>query len=353
MTYCINPNCKNPHNPETSLFCCSCGSELLLKGRYQVIQIVEKRPYTAVYEVLEQGKEKILKVLEKPYNKLVELFEQEAKVLQELAHPGIPKRYGYFKFKVKSSPELFPCLVMEKIQGVNLQKYIEHRENRPIEEELVLQWSFKLVNILDAVHEEKLFHRDIKPSNIMLKYNGELVLIDFGAVREITDTYLDSLAREKITAVFSQGYTAPEQLQGKASQQSDFFALGRTLVYLLTGDEPSCLFKNPNDKNRLLWREQASVSNQFADFIDQLMDPIPENRPKDTKTLLKKLAEIQENFLPTQAITSDIEIPPNQRHETFKQNRRQKKFSLRRTPDNQKTFIFSPNQVVKNCFSLR
>ncbi|MUH00756.1 ABC transporter substrate-binding protein [Scytonema sp. UIC 10036] len=296
MTYCINPRCRNPYNPDGRLFCCTCGSELLLEGRYRVVEVLEKRPYTAVYEVLEKGRIKILKVLEQPHNKLVELFEKEAKVLQSINHPGIPKGYSYFQFKVKDSTSLFPCFVMEKIEGLNLQDYLQQRESRPIQEELAVEWLFKLVNILDTVHAQRLFHRDIKPSNIMLKSDGELVLIDFGAVREMTDTYSEALAKEEVTTISSQGYTAPEQCQGQAVPQSDFFALGRTFVYLLTGKEPYDLPPDPKDRERKIWRNQVQISEALGNFLDDLMEPLPKNRPQNTKILLQRLIELQKSY---------------------------------------------------------
>jgi serine/threonine protein kinase len=69
----------------------------------------------------------------------------------------------------------------------------------------------------------------------MLTQNGLLVLIDFGTVREITDTYESKHAAKQITTIHTPGYAALEQFNGQASPQSDFFALGRTFVYLLTG----------------------------------------------------------------------------------------------------------------------
>jgi eukaryotic-like serine/threonine-protein kinase len=296
MTYCINPRCRNPYNPDGRLFCCACGSELLLEGRYRVVEILEKRPYTAVYEVLEKGRIKILKVLEQPRDKLVELFEKEAQVLQSIDCPGIPKGYNYFQFKAKDSTTLFPCFVMEKIEGLNLQEYIQQRENRPIQETLAVDWLFKLVNIIDTIHEQRLFHRDIKPSNIMLRSDGELVLIDFGAVREITDTYSEALAKEEVTTISSHGYTAPEQCQGQAVPQSDFFSLGRTFIYLLTGKEPYELPFDPKDRERKIWRGEAHISEVLADFIDNLMEPLPHQRPQNTKIILKRLIEIQNNY---------------------------------------------------------
>ncbi|KAF3890696.1 MULTISPECIES: bifunctional serine/threonine-protein kinase/ABC transporter substrate-binding protein [Nostocales] len=296
MTYCINPRCRNPYNPDGRLFCCTCGSELLLEGRYRVVEVLEKRPYTAVYEVLEKGRIKILKVLEQPQNKLVELFEKEAKVLQSINYPGIPKGYSYFLFKGKDSSSLYPCFVMEKIEGLNLQDYLKQRESRPIQEELAVEWLFKLANIVDIVHEKRLFHRDIKPSNIMLRSDGELVLIDFGAVREMTDTYSEALAKEEVTTISSQGYTAPEQCQGQAVPQSDFFALGRTFVYLLTGKEPYELPPDPKDRERKIWRNEIQISENLGNFIDNLMDPLPKKRPQNTKILLHQLVELQKSY---------------------------------------------------------
>ncbi|GAA6618339.1 ABC transporter substrate-binding protein [Scytonema sp. NUACC26] len=296
MTYCINPRCRNPYNPDGRLFCCACGSELLLEGRYRVVEVLEKRPYTAVYEVLEKGRIKILKVLEQPRDKLVELFEKEAKVLQSIDRPGIPKGYSYFQFKAKDSTSLFPCFVMEKIEGLNLQEYIQQRETRPIQEALAVEWLFKLVNIIDIIHEKRLFHRDIKPSNIMLRSDGELVLIDFGAVREITDTYSEALAKEEVTTISSQGYTAPEQCQGQAVPQSDFFSLGRTFVYLLTGKEPYELPPDPKDRERKIWRNNVQISEALANFIDDLIEPLPNKRPQNTKIILQRLIELQKSY---------------------------------------------------------
>ena len=69
--------------------------------------------------------------------------------------------------------------------------------------------------------------------------NGQLVLVDFGAARQITHTYMAHLGDSGITAVSSAGYTPPEQEQGQAVPQSDFYALGRTLIYLLTARLPN------------------------------------------------------------------------------------------------------------------
>jgi serine/threonine protein kinase len=311
MSYCINPKCQNPRNADSELFCLSCGSELLLQGRYRVVRHWQDRKYTQLYEVIDtigtHPISKVLKVL-KPTNtlenKLVELFEREAKLLQELNHPGIPKGDGHFIFKARENPEPLHCLVMEKIEGNNLQEYIIERKNSPIGQELAVAWLIKLATIIDKVHEHQVIHRDIKPSNIMLKPNGSLVLIDFGTAREITDTYSEDFEEQEITRVCSTGYTAPEQLKGQAVLQSDFFSLGRTFVYLLSGEEPRKFTKDIN------WRQKTQLSTDLVKFIDDIMAESPENRLQDTKIIIQRLAEIQENLLVKTTFTTTVVEPP-------------------------------------------
>jgi WD40 repeat protein len=127
----------------------------------------------------------------------------------------------------------------------------------------------------------------------MLRPSGQLVLIDFGAVREITESYLHRQRDNTTgTAIISQGYTPPEQVDGKAVPQSDFFALGRTFVYLLTGKPPTD-FKSDPRTGKLNWRDSApQVSRQFAGLIDYLMDPFPGKRPKSPQMILCCLEEI-------------------------------------------------------------
>ncbi|MDZ8184759.1 MAG: protein kinase [Nostoc sp. ChiSLP02] len=124
---------------------------------------------------------------------------------------------------------------MEKIEGVNLEQWMEFHNYQCISEAQALNWLKQLVEILALVHAHQYFHRDIKPQNIMLRPSGQLVLIDFGAVRQVTTTIV---AGNSHTRIISQGYSPPEQQNGYSVQQSDFFALGRTFIFLLTGKEP-------------------------------------------------------------------------------------------------------------------
>ncbi|UNU23581.1 serine/threonine-protein kinase [Microcoleus vaginatus] len=312
VSYCLNPKCPNPSDPANSgkSVCIHCGSELLLQGRYRLVAPLGGGGFGRTFEVDDNGARRVLKVLLKEHPKAVELFKQEADVLVRLRHPGIPKvdRDGYFIFTPAHSTESFHCLVMEKIAGANLQDWLKHR-GRPISQEQAVNWLKQLSEILDQVHRLNYFHRDIKPHNIMCKPNGQLVLIDFGTAREVSATYFAKVGQgQNVTGIVSPGYTPPEQTNGKAVPQSDFFALGRTFVYLLTGKPPTAFPENPRT-GRLMWRKGApQVSDAVANVIDYLMAPFPGNRPQSPQMVLQCLEEIKldgaESQLPTQLPTT-------------------------------------------------
>jgi eukaryotic-like serine/threonine-protein kinase len=294
MSYCINPNCPQPQNTRQPLFCQACGSELLLEGCYRVLRPLGGGGFGKTYEIDDSGTKKVLKVLFNTVPKAVELFQQEAEVLKQLNHPGIPKveSDGYFVYSPRSQEPLH-CLVMEKIEGMNLEEYITQRNDQAISERAAVRWLKQITEILDQVHKQNYFHRDIKPPNIMLRPSGQLVLIDFGTAREVTQTFMQKVAGQQVTGIISAGYTPPEQMNGKAVPQSDFFALGRTFVYLLTGKSPQD-FPEDSRTGELIWRNSAvGISQKLLDLIDYLMSPFPGNRPKNTQEILRKMSEFE------------------------------------------------------------
>ena len=290
MSLCVNPDCPKPQSPDNLLFCPACGSELLLGGSYRVARLLsDKGGFGKTYEVREDGTAKVLKLLTNNQPKAVKLFEQEARVLTGLNHPGIPRGEDAFLFYPRHSQTPLHCLVMEYIQGTDLEEYQKQRQHRPIRQKIALAWLQQLAEIIHAIHSQQLFHRDIKPSNIILKPDGQLVLIDFGAVRQVSATIL---ARGKNTAIYTPGYAPPEQEKGYAVPESDFFALGRTLLYLLTGTHP--MYLEDDSQNIVNWRPHApGISSQLADFIDRLMEPSPDRRPKNTEALIQEIAQIK------------------------------------------------------------
>ncbi len=312
--YCINPNCPNPSDQinANERICQNCRSQLLLQDRYQVIRPLGNGGFGQTFEVDDQGTLKVLKVLNpatfsdpRSKQKAVELFQQEATLLNQLHHSGIPKvePNGYFLFSPLNCREPLHCLIMEKIEGLNLQEWQKNQSNRPITIEQAIDWLKQLTKILQQIHQSNYFHRDIKPSNIMLRPNGQLALIDFGAVKEFTQTYF---LQENVTGtrIGSPGYAPLEQVHGRAVPQSDFFALGRTFAHLLTGKHPLDLHEDPQT-GILSWQNfvphSSNLRNNFIDqlqrqslldFINELMQPLWQKRPKNTRIILNRLKKI-------------------------------------------------------------
>ena len=291
MSYCINPWCPNRANPDTRDRCQACDTPLVLEGRYRLIRPLrepdEWEP-SEIFEIDDQGQTKVLKVLKKPV--LLPLFEREATTLQSLKHPGIPQvdPDGYFSFQLADGRQLH-CLVMESIQGVNLDVWLQ--KHGPINQATAVDWMRQLVDLLAQLHKAELFHRDIKLSNIMLRNSGQLALIDFGTVRPMTNTYFAKVASQRdITSVVSPGYTPLEQINGRAVPQSDFYALGRSFVYLMTGQHPIDL---PEDETtgQLTWRDRAAspIADWFTQLLDDMTAPFPGQRPLNAEVLLDRL----------------------------------------------------------------
>ena len=306
MSLCLNPRCAQPDHPGNSIaaFCQSCGSDLVLQGRYRVMRLISDRSgFGSVYEAYERSVPKLLKVLKEALNdtpKAVELFEKEALVLSQLHHPGIPRieADGYFTLLPKglegTTMQPLRCIVMEKIDGLNLRQWMRQQGEHPISEKQAFKWMQQLMEVLHLIHHKNYFHRDIKPENIMLRDTGQLVLVDFGAARQITETYLAQLGQSGgITALSSAGYTPPEQEQGQAVPQSDFYALGRTLIYLLTAKHPTDQSIYNSFTNEFLWRPHApQVSAPFAQLLDDMIAPRAIDRPKDTAEVLGRLHQM-------------------------------------------------------------
>lgn len=298
--YCINPDCSQPGHPSNNnsntRYCQSCGSQLLLNGKYRVSRLLsDTTGFGVVYEAFEGFTSKILKVLQEKWNnepKAVELFKREYDVLLELSRQnvtGVPRADAYFQYSTREG-KILHCLVMEKVEGINLEQWLNQYDI--LSQKRALTWLREITLILDKIHQQNWLHRDIKPPNIMLRNSGELVLIDFGTAREETQTYHQKVKGQQVTGITSAGYTPNEQQHGQAVIQSDFYALGRTFVHLLTGKHPLEIYDPINDV--LPWREETeNIHPLLLDFIDELMGRLPRNRPANTRVILQSLDEIE------------------------------------------------------------
>ncbi|MEH2107402.1 serine/threonine-protein kinase [Nostoc sp.] len=282
MLCCVNPDCQKPLNPDKNNYCHSCKAELipLLGGRYRPTQVLSDeggfgRTYLAkdIHKlneccVVKQFAPKLQGT--GPLTKAIQLFKQEASRLQELAEdPQIPTLLAYFE----QNGYLF--LVQQFINGQNLLKEWETR-GRYSEIE-IREFLLDLLPVLKFIHVRGVIHRDIKPQNIIRRQSdGRLVLIDFGASKQLTATVQTKMG----TVIGSHGYTALEQMQdGKAYPASDLFSLGATCFHLLTGVRPSQLWIQQGYGWVSSWRQYlnspgrngVSVSTELGEVLDKLL----------------------------------------------------------------------------------
>jgi hypothetical protein len=159
----------------------------------------------------------------------VDLAEREARVLQSLGHPKLPRYVDRFE------EEGALYLVMEKIEGESLAALRARRAT--LSEDDVMRLLHDAGDVLDYLHGRAppVIHRDLKPGNVIRRPDGSFAFVDFGAVR-------DKLRPEGgSTVVGTFGYMAPEQFQGRALPASDVYAIGATALAMLTGRQPEDL----------------------------------------------------------------------------------------------------------------
>jgi serine/threonine protein kinase len=153
----------------------------------------------------------------------LERFEKEASLLSRLEHPGIVSLRDFFLEDHRG------YLVMEHVEGRTLKDLVQ--EEGALGEIQVRELALQMCDILTYLHASGVVHRDFTPDNLILGKSGQLKLIDFNVAHQME-------AGSTGTIVGKQSYLPPEQFRGKATTQSDLYALGATLHFLLTGDEP-------------------------------------------------------------------------------------------------------------------
>jgi serine/threonine-protein kinase len=161
-------------------------------------------------------------------------FELESQWLQSLDHNHIPKVREHFEWRRRL------YLVMDFVDGENLEQKLMRLAGRPFSEEQSLRWIMPVCEVLQYLHTRvpPILHRDVKPSNIIVTPGGHVVLVDLGIAKA-------HLPGANLTATFvrkagTEGYAPPEQYTttGQAGPWSDVYSLGATLYQLLTGRVP-------------------------------------------------------------------------------------------------------------------
>ena len=209
-------------------------------------------------------------------------------------HKQIPRLLAHFE----EDGEFY--LVQEFIEGQDLSQEIA--VGKKLSEAEVIGILAEVLDILVFVHEQKAIHRDIKPSNIMRRdKDGQLVLIDFGAVKELATQVVDHKGLTTLTvAIGTPGYQPSEQSNSRPKFASDLYALGVMAIFALTGIEPHNLRKNP-ETEEIIWRDENQVNDDLGDFIDCLVKYNFRDRyfsAVEAKAAFQEMIKIPATFVP-------------------------------------------------------
>ncbi|MBD2355633.1 serine/threonine protein kinase [Tolypothrix sp. FACHB-123] len=193
------------------------------------------------------------------------LFYQEAKILQQLGnkHDQIPQLFAY----IEENQEFY--LIQEYIEGHDLSE--ELILNQHMSETEVMQILVGILEILAFVHQHNVIHRDIKPSNIRRrKSDGKIVLIDFGAVKQISTQIANSQIKNQGTLIVgTPGYMPFEQQRGYPKHSSDVYAVGMIAIQALTGLYPHQL-EDPYT-GKIIWQQQVKINPKLANILDKMV----------------------------------------------------------------------------------
>lgn len=287
--------CTHSGNSPENLFCIHCGQPLSIQQKireYQVLRILGQGGMGTTYLawnpistapaeassshpqllVLKEMNADLVKVA-----KAQELFEREANALKMLHHPGIPQYYDFFVEAGKK------YLAMELIHGQNLEQLIYQKG--PVTPDRAIAWMLQTCDVLEYIHSQDppLIHRDIKPANLILRtLDNRIVVLDFGAVKAIGTAY--------VTRIGAEGYCAPEQERGQPSTRSDLYAIGTTLIFLLTGEAPLKFYRLRGKDYRFDLEDVPTITPQLREVIEKVTQHHPSHRYATAKELAVALS---------------------------------------------------------------
>lgn len=295
MALCVNPDCKNTENPGDGKNCLSCGAELLLNGRYEIVRSLGQGGFGATFlarNVPLPGKPycviKQLRPNSTAPNVLRmarDLFKREAATLGKIgSHPQIPTLMDYFEDATGF------YLVQEFIKGLTLHQ--EVKRQGPFSEAGVKQLLSELMPMMEYLHNHQVIHRDIKPANIIRRaQDRKLVMIDFGAVKDKVNP-ISATASEQTAltsyAIGTPGYAPPEQMAMRPVYSSDIYAVGVTCIYLLTGKSPKDMNYNPAT-GEIMWQNYVHVSDHFAAVLRKMLEVSVKHRYQSSREVLQAM----------------------------------------------------------------
>jgi len=306
--FCDRCGCENR---DKSKFCSKCGYNILaitpdgilekgviLDRRYEIKHLIKSGGMGAVYKAVDRRfKEKFCaikemlilstEILGKDY--FIKRFTEEARLLHELKHSNLPKIKNYFIEEERY------YLVMDYIEGKDLEEVMKEYKNCIVPEHIVIEWTEQILGVLVYLHGQNppIIYRDLKPGNIMLEDETKKVfLIDFGIARKVNPG-----SSTLKTGIGTPGFSPGEVFEGKPVIQSDIYSLGATMHSLLTGIIPRASVSYSSASIR---KYNPKVSGSLEAIVMKALEGKIEDRYESAEKMLEAV-----NLLVTGKITGE------------------------------------------------
>ena len=268
----------------------------ILNQRFSIVRELGSGGFATTYLAIdlhsETKKKCAVKQLQPRFNSLSvwnsakERLATEAMVLQWLGkHEQIPDFVGHFEDKKQF------YLVLEFVEGEEFEQEV-HRQ--VLNEAEIIQFLCDILEVLKSVHKQGIIHRDIKPSNLIRrKKDGKMILIDFGAVKEIGTMAFDTSKQQIQTQIIgTPGYMSPEQNNGKPIYSSDIYALGRTVIFGMTNKSPM-EWEESELEGVNAWNKKIAVSEAFLKIVNRMTTVNIADRYQSAEEVLRDLKPLQ------------------------------------------------------------
>lgn len=268
----------------------------ILQSRYRIIRQLGQGGMGTVWEAEDLRLDIAVALKETHFTdeRLRKQFEREARLMARLRHPAMTKVYDHF------SEGQGQYIVMEYVSGRDLWEMIKER-GAPFQPAEVLQWADQLLDALDYLHTQspQIIHRDIKPQNLKFIGRGQIILLDFGLAKGLTEHASRATTSGSILG-YTPHYAPLEQIQGTGTDpRTDLYSLAATIYHLTTGTVPpdaltriTAVANEEPDPLRPANELCPEVSPELADLLMRAMSQNREKRPPSAVAMRKMLREV-------------------------------------------------------------
>jgi eukaryotic-like serine/threonine-protein kinase len=300
-------------NADEAKICVQCGRSLRYAlalrnigekvGSFRIVRLIGHGGFGAVYEVEVIQRPAVHVTLKETFDtESIRVFQREFEVLRQLQHDNLPRYFQVFE----SGGSGF--LVMELVPGQSLDDILR-KQPGPVLEKLALQYADQLCDVLNYLHSQNppIIHRDIKPANIRLTPEGLIKLVDFGLLKQGTET-----TRTNRQRAGTLSYAPLEQWIGGTDQRSDIYGLGATLYHLATGQAPPPAAARSSGTDTLVAPRDLNqrISAMFSEAITTAMHMEREQRFPNVAAFHQELMRAAQMARGTTPLGNHAPTPP-------------------------------------------